>query len=79
MDHSISTNHYLCYFNEGPYYLGDVGPDNPKGQCSGPSPTRQGGITAAMPGGSWIGALCSGFLSDFLGRKRSIQIGAVIW
>lgn len=48
-----------------------------------------------MPGGSFIGALASGFvrlsrrdagiladlwqLSDKLGRKRAVQIGAVIW
>lgn len=37
------------------------------------------GITAAMPGGSWVGAIVSGFLSDILGRKKAIQIGAVIW
>ncbi|KAH0602874.1 uncharacterized protein H6S33_008524 [Morchella sextelata] len=43
-----------------------------------PSDT-QGGITAAMPGGSFIGALCSGWLSDKLGRKYTIQIGAIIW
>ena len=32
-----------------------------------------------MPGGSWLGALVSGFLSDIFGRKTSIQVGAVIW
>ncbi len=32
-----------------------------------------------MPGGSWLGALISGFLSDIFGRKRAIIIGAVIW
>jgi MFS family permease len=32
-----------------------------------------------MPGGSWLAALVSGYLSDILGRKRSIMIGAVIW
>ena len=32
-----------------------------------------------MPGGSWLGSLLSGFISDKLGRKRAIQIGAVIW
>jgi MFS family permease len=37
------------------------------------------GITAAMPGGSWLAALVSGYLSDILGRKKSIMIGSVIW
>jgi sugar porter (SP) family MFS transporter len=32
-----------------------------------------------MPGGSFLGALISGPLSDMIGRKRSIQIGSVIW
>ncbi|CAD0095783.1 unnamed protein product [Aureobasidium vineae] len=71
----LGTNQYKCYFNQGP-----VGPpftDDP--ECSGPKADVQGGITAAMPGGSFIGALVSGFLTDWLGRKRAIQIGAVIW
>ena len=38
-----------------------------------------GGISAAMPGGSWLGAITSGYISDILGRKKAIQIGAVIW
>jgi len=32
-----------------------------------------------MPGGSFAGALCSGILTDWLGRKRAIQVGAAIW
>lgn len=39
----------------------------------------QGGITAAMPGGSFIGSLISGVLSDRFGRRYSIMVGAVIW
>ena len=66
----ISTQPYLCQFNQG----GII-----DGQCQGPTADVQGGITAAMPGGSWLGALVSGFLSDMLGRKTSIQIGSVIW
>jgi MFS family permease len=69
----ISTDPYLCYFNQGPQYM------ETDGKCSGPHADVQGGITAAMPGGSWVGALLSGFLSDILGRKTSIQVGAVIW
>lgn len=32
-----------------------------------------------MPGGSFVGALVSGFITDLFGRRRAIQIGAVIW
>lgn len=56
-------------FNQGPSGEG----------CAGPHADVQGGITASMPGGSFVGALISGFLSDILGRKRAIQVGAVIW
>ncbi|KIW15728.1 hypothetical protein PV08_05778 [Exophiala spinifera] len=65
----IGTDQYKCYFNQG------SGPPN----CSGPHSSTQGGITAAMPGGSFVGALASGFLTDIFGRKKAIQIGAVIW
>lgn len=64
----ISTPQYKCYFDQ-----------SPDGSCIGPRSDVQGGITAAMPGGSWLGAILSGFLSDILGRKRAIMVGAVIW
>lgn len=64
----IGTKQYLCYFDQS----GD-------GSCTGPKSNVQGGITASMAGGSWLGALMSGFISDRLGRKRSIMIGSVIW
>ncbi|RKF73363.1 MFS glucose transporter mfs1 [Golovinomyces cichoracearum] len=69
----IFTKPYLCYFNQGPLYL------NSDNECSGPRSSVQGGITAAMPGGSWLGALLSGYVSEYLGRKRAIQIGATLW
>ncbi|MCJ1363794.1 hypothetical protein MMC16_002903 [Acarospora aff. strigata] len=71
----IGTPQYLCYFNQGP----SGPPYTQDSKCSGPHPHVQGGITASMAGGSWFGALVSGFLSDKLGRKKSIMIGAVIW
>ncbi|KXJ90783.1 high-affinity glucose transporter [Microdochium bolleyi] len=68
----ISTEPYKCQFNREPYF-------DEQGRCYGPSDTVQGGITAAMPGGSWAGALVSGWLTDRFGRKTSIQIGSIIW
>lgn len=67
----IGTQQYLCYFNQTGR--------NKEGKCGGPRSSVQGGITASMPGGSFVGALASGFMSDVLGRKRAIQIGSVIW
>lgn len=61
---------YKCYFNQ--QGIKD-------GECGGPTSDVQGGITASMPGGSWVGALLSGFLSDRLGRKKSIMVACVIW
>jgi sugar porter (SP) family MFS transporter len=63
----IGTDPYKCYFNQG---------DIP---CKGPTSSVQGGITAAMPGGSWLGAIVSGFLTDRLGRRLAIMVGAVAW
>ncbi|KAL8870411.1 MAG: hypothetical protein Q9174_003543 [Haloplaca sp. 1 TL-2023] len=68
----ISITPYKCYFQSGPV------PDDPS-ECTGPTASVQGGITAAMPGGSWLGALSSGYISDIFGRKKAIMIGAVIW
>jgi MFS family permease len=44
-----------------------------------PDSTQQGGITASMPGGSFLGALASGILSDKFSRKYTIQLGAIVW
>ena len=71
----LGTNSYKCYFNQGP----KGPPFDDSMDCSGPKSLNQGGITAAMAAGSWLGALISGFLSDILGRKTSIMIGCIIW
>ncbi|KAH4612425.1 hypothetical protein HBI26_150120 [Parastagonospora nodorum] len=72
----LPTQQYRCYFNQGPRGP----PFGPEGEsCSGPEASVQGGITAAMPGGSFVGALVSGYLTDKLGRRRAIQIGCAIW
>ena len=71
----LGTNQYKCYFNQGPH-----GPSfDGQSECSGPKADVQGGITAAMPGGSFVGALFSGYLSDKLGRKTAIQWGCLFW
>ncbi|KAL1305757.1 hypothetical protein AAFC00_007337 [Neodothiora populina] len=69
----LGTMSYKCYFNQ------DGPPFNAAAKCSGPRSGTQGGITAAMPAGSWLGALLSGYISDRLGRKRAIMIGCVVW
>jgi MFS family permease len=63
----IGTDPYKCYFSQG---------DTP---CAGPEASVQGGITASMAGGSWLAALCSGYITDLFGRKKAIMVGAVIW
>ncbi|KAH6644757.1 high affinity glucose transporter [Boeremia exigua] len=73
----LPTQQYRCYFNQGP--RGPEFSGDPNESCSGPKPNVQGGITAAMPGGSFIGALISGYLTDKLGRRRAIQIGCLVW
>ena len=64
----IGTDQYKCYFNQ-----------SGNRSCEGPKASLQGGITASMAGGSWLGALVSGFVSDNLGRKKAIMLGALVW
>ncbi|KAJ5437747.1 High-affinity glucose transporter [Penicillium daleae] len=67
----LGTQQYKCFFNQTG--LGD------DGSCGGPTSSTQGGISAAMPGGSFVGALISGIVTDWLGRRWAIQTGSVIW
>jgi sugar porter (SP) family MFS transporter len=39
----------------------------------------QGGITASMPAGSFLGALASSFIADHLSRRTAIQVAALIF
>lgn len=75
MSAQLSENSYLCYFNQGP----KGPPFTDDEDCSGPTSLNQGGITAAMAAGSWLGALISGPLSDRIGRKTSIMVGCIVW
>lgn len=44
-----------------------------------PQGSVQGGITAAMPAGSLLGALSSSFIADRLSRRAAIQVGGLIF
>jgi MFS family permease len=40
-----------------------------------PSGLWQGGIGAALAGGSIVGSVCAGYISDKIGRRDSIAFG----
>jgi len=44
-----------------------------------PDSLEQGGITASMAGGSFLGSLVAGWISDKLGRRPVIQMAACVW
>lgn len=44
-----------------------------------PNSNLQGGITASMSAGSFIGALAAGFLSDHIGRRDALKVASCIW
>ncbi|KAE8381278.1 general substrate transporter [Aspergillus bertholletiae] len=75
MSAQLNENSYKCYFNQGP----KGPPFTDDADCSGPKSLVQGGITASMSAGSWLGALFSGPLSDRIGRKDSIMAGCSLW
>jgi MFS family permease len=56
-----------------------IGTDQYLDYFGSPDSTKQGGITASMSAGSFIGALAAGFLADHLGRRKALQIASVIW
>ena len=39
----------------------------------------QGGVTGAMPAGSFLGTIISSFIGNKISRKAAIQIAAFIW
>ncbi|ODQ83218.1 hypothetical protein BABINDRAFT_170202 [Babjeviella inositovora NRRL Y-12698] len=44
-----------------------------------PNSLTQGGITASMAGGSFLGSLIAGGFGDKVGRRLTIQTGALFW
>ncbi|CAM1509010.1 Fc.00g027490.m01.CDS01 [Cosmosporella sp. VM-42] len=56
-----------------------IGSDQYLDYFGSPGSTEQGGITASMSAGSFIGALAAGVLADRLGRRRTLMIASVIW
>lgn len=44
-----------------------------------PNSDTQGGITASMSAGSFIGSLAAGWLCDHMGRRGILQVASVIW
>jgi sugar porter (SP) family MFS transporter len=53
--------------------------DSYKRMAGFPGASAQGGIVAAMPGGSLVGALIVGWLADKVGRKNTVIISGWIW
>ncbi|KAF7168368.1 hypothetical protein CNMCM6106_003606 [Aspergillus hiratsukae] len=44
-----------------------------------PDSNLQGGITASMSAGSFVGAIAAGFISDRIGRRLSLLVASIIW
>lgn len=44
-----------------------------------PDSNMQGGITASMSAGSFIGSLGAGWLCDHMGRRGILQVASIIW
>ncbi|KAK0524327.1 high affinity glucose transporter [Tilletia horrida] len=72
----LSTQNYQVYFSNTPIITDPV---TGWRSSSGPDSDLQGGITASMAGGSFLGALASGPLSDRIGRRNSIATSMAIW
>lgn len=56
-----------------------IGTDQYTEYFNHPDSNLQGGITASMSAGSFIGAIAAGFLADRLGRKIALQIACGIF
>ncbi|KAK9371777.1 general substrate transporter [Lipomyces chichibuensis] len=69
----------LLYGFEISSMSGVINTDQYKNYFGNPLGTLQGGITSAMAAGSIVGAIFAGVLGDWLSRKVTIQVGAVLW
>lgn len=58
---------------------GVLGTEAYKRFFNNPVAEAQGGITAAMPAGSLIGALLSSFVADRFSRKWALQLSSILW
>jgi MFS family permease len=58
---------------------GVLGTEAYKRYFHNPVSSAQGGITAAMPAGSFFGALASSFIADRFSRRAAIQVAGVIF
>ncbi|KAK9428637.1 general substrate transporter [Lipomyces doorenjongii] len=58
---------------------GVIGTHEYKSYYGNPLGTRQGAITGAIAAGSFVGALSSSVLGEWLSRKVAIQVGTILW
>lgn len=58
---------------------GVLGTEAYKRYFDNPVSYTQGGITASMPAGSFVGSLMSSFLADRFSRKVALQVSCVWW
>lgn len=72
----LPTENYKVFFGDTAV---TVDPTNGFLQSAGLTPNLQGGVTAAMPGGSFLGSIVSGYLSDKLGRNKAIMIASIVF
>lgn len=57
-------------------FIGNLGYNNIYGDIPG---IQQGGVSAAYPGGAFVGSIISSMYSDALGRKNMICLGGISW